>query len=61
MRAIGLLLIVVDLLSRARLSERALAGVCAGIALMAAAGTHARAEVWSNPISRYTGAWLLVR
>jgi len=48
---IGLLLIVVDLLGRARLTQRALAGVCAGIALLAAVATHARAEVWSNPVS----------
>jgi Tfp pilus assembly protein PilF len=48
---IGLLLIAVDVLSRVRLSERALAGVAAGVALVAAVGTHARAAVWSNPVA----------
>jgi tetratricopeptide (TPR) repeat protein len=48
---IGLLLIAVDALSRVRLSERALAGVAAAVALVFAIGTHARAAVWSNPIA----------
>ena len=48
---IGLLLAVVDVLSRVKLSERALAGVAAGVALVAALGTHARAAVWSNPVA----------
>jgi tetratricopeptide (TPR) repeat protein len=48
---IGLLLVAVDLLGRVKMSRRALTGVCAGIALLAAIATHARAEVWSNPIS----------
>jgi tetratricopeptide (TPR) repeat protein len=48
---IGLLLVAVDLLSRVKLSQKALAGVCAGVALLAGIATHARAEVWSNPIA----------
>jgi tetratricopeptide (TPR) repeat protein len=48
---IGLLMIAVELLSRVKLSQKALAGVCAAIALLAAVATHARAEVWSNPIA----------
>src|SRR6185436_3819293 len=43
--------VAVDLVGRAKVSQRALAGICAGIALLAAAATHARAEVWSNPIA----------
>jgi protein O-mannosyl-transferase len=48
---IGLLLVAVDVLSRVRLSERALAGVAVGVALVAAVGTHARAAVWSTPVA----------
>lgn len=48
---IGLLLVVADVLARVRLREKALAGVCAAVTLLLAIGTHARAEVWSNPIS----------
>jgi Tfp pilus assembly protein PilF len=48
---IGLLLIAVEVLSRVKLSERALAGVAAGVALVAAVGTHARAAVWSSPVA----------
>jgi tetratricopeptide (TPR) repeat protein len=48
---IGLLFIAIDLIGRIHLRERALAGVCAAIALLAAFATHARAEVWSSPIS----------
>ncbi len=47
---IGLLLVAVDLLSRVKIRERALAGVCAAVVLAAAVGTRARAEVWSDPI-----------
>jgi tetratricopeptide (TPR) repeat protein len=48
---IGLLLVAVDLIGRARVSQRALAGICAGVALLAGIATRARAEVWSNPIA----------
>ena len=48
---LGLLLIAVDLIGRAQVSHRALAGICGGIALLAGIATHARAEVWSNPIA----------
>jgi tetratricopeptide (TPR) repeat protein len=48
---IGLLLIAIEVLSRVKLSERALAGVAAGVALVAAVGTHARAAVWSSPVA----------
>jgi tetratricopeptide (TPR) repeat protein len=48
---IGLLLIVVDLLARVKWERRVLAAACAAVVLLAAVGTHARAEVWSSPVS----------
>jgi tetratricopeptide (TPR) repeat protein len=48
---LGLLLIVVDLLARVRFEKRVLAGACAAVVLLLAIGAHARAEVWSNPVS----------
>ena len=48
---IGLLLIVVDLLARVKWERRVLVGACAALVLLAAIGTHARAEVWSSPVS----------
>jgi protein O-mannosyl-transferase len=48
---IGLLLVAVDFLSRARLDVRKLAGVCAAIAILAAIGAHARAAVWADPVA----------
>src|SRR4051812_37014728 len=48
---IGLLLIVVDLLARVKWERRVLVGACAGVVLLAAIAAHARAEVWSSPVS----------
>jgi protein O-mannosyl-transferase len=47
---LGLLLIAVDLLARVKIEPRALAGACAAVAIAAAIGAHARAEVWSDPV-----------
>jgi Flp pilus assembly protein TadD len=47
---IGLLLVAIDLLGRVKLRERSLAAICAGILIVAATGTRARAEVWSDPV-----------
>jgi tetratricopeptide (TPR) repeat protein len=48
---LGLILIAIDLLRRVKFEPKLLAA-CAGALLLAAAlVTHARAEVWSNPIS----------
>ncbi len=47
---LGLLLIVVDLLGRARLERRVLAGACCAVVLLFAIGAHARATVWSDPV-----------
>jgi tetratricopeptide (TPR) repeat protein len=47
----GLLLIVVDVLSRLKVDRRALGAACLAVALAAAVGTHARAAVWANPVS----------
>jgi len=47
---IGLLLILVDLLSRVNLQRRKLAYAFAAVTLVAALGTHARAAVWTDPI-----------
>jgi protein O-mannosyl-transferase len=47
---IGLLLIAVDFLGRLKVERRALATGCAAVALLAAIGAHARAEVWSDPV-----------
>jgi tetratricopeptide (TPR) repeat protein len=46
----GLILIVVDLLDRAKLARRQLAAVAVVVALVAAAATHARAEAWSDAV-----------
>jgi tetratricopeptide (TPR) repeat protein len=48
---IGLLLIVIDLLARVKWERRAVVGACAAVVLLAAIGTHARAEVWSSPVA----------
>jgi protein O-mannosyl-transferase len=47
---LGLLLIVVDVLSRVRVNPKALAAGCAAVVLAAAGATYARAQVWSDPI-----------
>jgi MYXO-CTERM domain-containing protein len=48
---LGLLLIAVDLLSRLKVTSRALAGACTAIALVFAGVTHARAQVWSSELA----------
>jgi len=48
---LGLLLIVIDLVARIRLERRALAAAGAAVLVVAAAVTHARAEVWSDAIT----------
>jgi tetratricopeptide (TPR) repeat protein len=48
---IGLLMIAMDLASRLKIERKVLAAVCALIALLAAAGTYARAGVWSDPVT----------
>jgi len=47
----GLLLILVDVLSRLKLDRRALAAGCLVVALAAAGATRARAAVWADPVS----------
>ena len=47
----GLLLILVDVLSRLKVDRRALAAACLIVALAAAGATHARAAVWADPVS----------
>lgn len=47
---LGLLLIAVDLLARVKVDSKKLAWGCAAVALVAAFGAHARAEVWSDPV-----------
>jgi tetratricopeptide (TPR) repeat protein len=48
---IGLLLIVVDFGARLKFDRKALAAVCAAVTAMAAVTTHARAAVWSDPVT----------
>jgi tetratricopeptide (TPR) repeat protein len=48
---IGLLLIGVDFVSRLKLERKTLATACAVLLTLAAAATHARAEVWSDPVT----------
>jgi tetratricopeptide (TPR) repeat protein len=47
---LGLILIAIDLLRRLKLEPRFLAATAAAILLAAALATHARAEVWSDPV-----------
>lgn len=47
---LGLLLILVDLAGRLKIDRKMLAAACL-VLLVAAVATHARAEVWSNPVS----------
>jgi tetratricopeptide (TPR) repeat protein len=61
---IGLLLIVVDLLSRVKVDRQALAAGALAVLLLAAFTTHARATVWSDEVSiwedttrKSPGAW----
>ena len=48
---IGLLMIVMDFAARLKIERKALAAACALLAAVAAAGTYARAGVWSDPAS----------
>jgi protein O-mannosyl-transferase len=48
---LGLLLIVVDLLSRLKIERKVLAGACVAVALLASGVTRARAAVWADPIA----------
>ena len=47
---LGLILIAMDLLSRLRVERKALATGAAALIVAAALATHARAEVWSDPV-----------
>jgi len=47
----GLLLILVDVLSRLKVDRRALAAACLIVALAAAGATRVRAAVWANPVA----------
>ena len=47
----GLLLILVDVLSRLKVDRRALAAGCLVVALAAAGATRVRAAVWADPVS----------
>ena len=48
---LGLLLVVVDMASRFRVERKTLAAACLVVALLAAAGTHARAGVWADAVT----------
>jgi len=54
----GLLLILVDALSRLRLDRKVLAAACLVVLLAAAAATHARAAVWADPLAFWEDAVL---
>ncbi len=47
----GLLLILVDAVSRLKVERKALAAACLMVALVAAAATHARARVWADAVA----------
>jgi tetratricopeptide (TPR) repeat protein len=49
--ALGLILIALDLLGRLKLERKMMAGMAAAVVLIAAFATHARAEVWGNPLA----------
>ncbi len=49
--SVGLILVAIDLLRRLQLERKALIACGAVLLLVAAAATHARAEVWSEPVS----------
>jgi tetratricopeptide (TPR) repeat protein len=48
---VGLTLVAIDFLSRWRVNRRALIAVCCVILLAMSAATHARAVVWSDPVT----------
>jgi tetratricopeptide (TPR) repeat protein len=61
---LGLLLIVVDVLARVKVDRKALVAGGLALVLLAAVVTHARAEVWSDPVAiwedtarKSPGAW----
>jgi tetratricopeptide (TPR) repeat protein len=47
---LGLILIAIDLLRRVKVDRKALAAGAAALIVAAALATHARAEVWSDPV-----------
>ena len=54
----GLLLILVDALSRLRVDRKVLAAACLVVLLAAATATHARASVWADPLAFWEDAVL---
>ncbi len=48
---VGLILIAIDLLGRLKLERKVMIGLGAGVVLAAALTTHARAELWGNPLA----------
>jgi tetratricopeptide (TPR) repeat protein len=48
---IGLILIAIDFLGRAKMDRKTLAAVCGVVLLGLTVLTHARAEIWSDPIA----------
>ena len=53
---IGLTLMAIDFLGRLRVNRTALLGACASILLVMSALTHARAAVWSDPVTLWQDA-----
>ena len=51
---VGLLLITVDLLNRARLDRKQLIALCSAVALLLAIGAYVRAGVWADPVALWT-------
>lgn len=51
---IGLLLILVDFLNRARVGRRQMAWACSVAAAILAVATYARAAVWADPVTLWT-------
>jgi tetratricopeptide (TPR) repeat protein len=49
--ALGLILIAIDLLGRLKLERKVMAASAAALVLFAALATHARAEVWGEPLA----------
>ncbi len=52
----GLLLVAAELLRHIKLPRATMTGACAAILLLAAIGTHARAEVWSSELTLWQDA-----
>jgi tetratricopeptide (TPR) repeat protein len=48
---LGLILVALDLLGRLELERKLMAGMAAGVLLVTALATHARAEVWASPLT----------